>query len=70
MGEVNDDREQYFKMDRTKFEYMDEGYEERKIQEQLKMNYTERFFAMEYLREQMVSDKNYSIDWSYFEIRK
>ncbi len=70
MGEVNEDREEYFKMDRTKFEYIDEGYENRKIQEELKMNDEERFFAMEHLREQMIVDKNYKIDWSYFEIRK
>lgn len=69
MSEVNEYNQPYFKMDRSRFVYIDENYEKSRIDEQMKLTDEERFFAMEFLRNQELKDKNQRLDWKYFEIR-
>lgn len=70
MNKAEEDSAPYFKMDRTKFDYIDAGYENRVIDQQLSMSDEERFFAMETLRITGLNNPNDKMDRTYFEIRK
>lgn len=61
---------EFFKLNMTKFECMDKGYEERKITEDLKLTSEERFYTMLYLSGQMQEDGFLEMDKNIIEIRK